>query len=82
MQDMQYCGDKGVNSMEIEVILNGTKEKVPVDTTISQLLVLENERDKHVVVELNNKYVFLQKYETTVVSDGDRIEFINPDFGG
>ncbi|HBE45618.1 MAG TPA: hypothetical protein DDW17_09325 [Deltaproteobacteria bacterium] len=66
----------------IEIILNGFKEKVPANITISQLISYINEKDSHVIVEINSKYVFPQFYSSTIVSDGDRVEFINPDFGG
>jgi len=33
-------------------------------------------------VEHNNQFVFVQEYASRTVSRGDRIEFINPNFGG
>jgi len=29
-----------------------------------------------------NRFIHPQAYHTTLISEGDRIEFINPDFGG
>jgi len=66
----------------IEIILNGYKEKVPENITIDKLISFFHEKDSHVIVELNNKYVSPHTYSSVVVSDGDRVEFINPDFGG
>jgi thiamine biosynthesis protein ThiS len=66
----------------IEIIFNGIKEKVPADTTIADLIRTMGEKDSGLVVELNNRFVFLQKYQETVLSEGDKVEFINPDFGG
>jgi len=67
---------------EIEIVFNGLKEKVPRNTTIIDLINQLNERDVGLIVEHNNKFVYPQKYSTTVLSDGDKVEFINPDFGG
>jgi thiamine biosynthesis protein ThiS len=43
---------------------------------------MSGEEDKHLVVERNHHFIHAQAYQTTVISEGDRIEFINPDFGG
>ena len=67
---------------KIEVIINGVKEIVPKDLTMAELIELFNEKDKGLIVEKNNRYVFPSKYKTTIVNNGDKIEFINPDFGG
>ena len=67
---------------EIEITINGLKEKVPEKSTISQLIAYFKEEDVHLIVEHNGQFVYPQKYTTTIVSDGDRIEFINPNFGG
>ncbi len=70
------------NGKEIEITFNGLKEKVPRNTTITDLIKQNNEHDKGLIVEHNNKFVYPQKYTITVLSDGDKVEFINPDFGG
>ncbi|MCX8109652.1 MAG: MoaD/ThiS family protein [Syntrophorhabdaceae bacterium] len=67
---------------EIEVVINGIKELVPEDITIAGLIELYNEKDIGLIVEQNNRYVFPQRYGSTIVKHGDKIEFINPDFGG
>lgn len=67
---------------EIEITLNGMKEKVPSDITISDLIRHMGEIDKHLVVELNNRFVHGYAYPSTILNGGDRVEFINPDFGG
>jgi thiamine biosynthesis protein ThiS len=67
---------------QIEIILNGLKERVSEGTTIARLMEMSGEKDKHLVVERNNRFVHSQAYQTTPLSEGDRIEFINPDFGG
>lgn len=67
---------------EIEITLNGFQEKVPRDSTLSDLLDLYQERDAHLIVERNGRFVYPRDYSATQVSAGDVIEFINPDFGG
>lgn len=66
----------------IEIIFNGFKEKVPAGTTIAELIDRAGEGDKHLVVECNNRFIHAQAYPATTLNEGDRIEFINPDFGG
>jgi len=34
------------------------------------------------IVEVNNRFVFPGDYGKTFLSEGDKVEFINPDFGG
>ena len=67
---------------KIEIIFNGVKEVVPENTTITYLIELTKEKDSGLIVEHNNRFVFPQKYLETVLSNGDKVEFINPDFGG
>ncbi|MBA4390024.1 MAG: thiamine biosynthesis protein ThiS [Syntrophus sp. (in: bacteria)] len=66
----------------IHVILNGFGEAIHRDTTIAQLVERREEYDVGLIVELNNKFIFPQDYGKTVVKEGDKLEFINPDFGG
>jgi thiamine biosynthesis protein ThiS len=66
----------------IEITVNGLTEKVPADSAIADLIEQFGERDPHLIVEHNGRFVFAQEYDTQTVSKGDRIEFINPDFGG
>lgn len=67
---------------EIEIIVNGFKEKVPENATISFLIARFEENDVHLIVERNGRFVYSQRYSSTTVSEGDRVEFINPSFGG
>ena len=71
-----------MNMAEIEIILNGIREKVPSGTTIADLISRAGEADRHLIVECNNRFVHGHTYPSTVLNDGDKIEFINPDFGG
>jgi thiamine biosynthesis protein ThiS len=71
-----------VGHNNIEIIVNGFKEKIPENSTISFLIAHFHEGDIHMIVEHNGRFVYPLQYAATIVSDGDRIEFINPDFGG
>ncbi len=67
---------------KVEVMINGMKEKIPLKMSIAQLIDFFEERDDHLIVECDGQFVFPQKYATTIVRNGDQIEFIHPSFGG
>lgn len=67
---------------DIEIILNGLKTKISPNTSIAQLICLMNENDSQIIVECNHQFIFPQKYSSTIISEGDTIELIQPDFGG
>jgi thiamine biosynthesis protein ThiS len=71
-----------VGKRKIEIVVNGAREEVPDDATIASLIEHFRERDVHLVIELNGQFVYPRHYERTAVKEGDRIEFINPNFGG
>ncbi len=66
----------------IQVIVNGYPEPVPAKASIDDLIRLFEEEDVHLIVELNGAFVYPGKYSQTLVTQGDRVEFINPNFGG
>lgn len=66
----------------IEVIINDFKEIVLKKTTLAQLIEMFEEKDAALIVEVNGRFIYPRKYGVTVVTAGDRIEFINPNFGG
>lgn len=66
----------------VKITLNGTEERFPRGITILALLHIVHEKDRHVMVELNNRYVAPNNYAKTMLSAGDKVELINPDFGG
>jgi len=68
--------------MRMEVIVNGFKERLPQKMTISELIKKYHEDDTHLIVEHNGRFIYPRHYTTTVISEGDLIEFINPNFGG
>jgi thiamine biosynthesis protein ThiS len=67
---------------EIEITFNGITEKVSPGTTVADLIARSEENDKNLIVERNNRFVHPHAYASTLVGHGDRIELINPDFGG
>ncbi|HDG98578.1 MAG TPA: sulfur carrier protein ThiS [Desulfobacterales bacterium] len=66
----------------ILIELNGFKEKVPSGLTIAELIKRFEEADTHLIAEHNGRFVYPKDYSSVIVKDGDRIEFINPSFGG
>lgn len=66
----------------IEIIVNGLCERVPENSTISQLMEWFEGNEAHIIVEHNCRFVYPHEYGTTIVSEGSRVEFISPDFGG
>jgi len=66
----------------IEITVNGMPEIVPSGISIADLIQRFGEEDPHLIVEHNGRFVFIQEYASRTVSWGDRIEFINADFGG
>jgi thiamine biosynthesis protein ThiS len=66
----------------IEVIVNGIKETLAENTTISQLIVGYKEGDVDLIVERNGRFVYPRNYAEIILLNDDRIEFINPNFGG
>ena len=66
----------------ITIDVNGFKEKVPSGLTIAELIERLEEGDTHLIVEHNGRFVYPKDYSSVIVKNGDRIEFINPNFGG
>jgi thiamine biosynthesis protein ThiS len=66
----------------IEIILNDLPQKVPADRSLEALIRDLEEADPDLIVELNGRFVYPRDYATTIVSGGDRLELINPNFGG
>jgi thiamine biosynthesis protein ThiS len=66
----------------IQIMVNGIMEEVPEGATLAFLIEQFQEKDPALIVEHNGRFVFRKHYSTTTVSPSDRVEFINPDFGG
>jgi thiamine biosynthesis protein ThiS len=66
----------------IEIYINDLLQKVPADSSLESLLQYLQEADPDLIVELNGKFVYPRDYAITIVSKGDQMELINPNFGG
>jgi thiamine biosynthesis protein ThiS len=66
----------------IEITVNGRKETVALNSTLSFLIHHFKEYDTDLIVEHNGRFVYPRRYAEVIVRQGDIIEFINPNFGG
>jgi len=66
----------------ITLIVNGFSETIPAKTSLAQLIVHLKEGDSDLIVEHNGRFVYPRQYPTTLLAGGDRVELINPNFGG
>jgi thiamine biosynthesis protein ThiS len=67
---------------DIAIIINGFEERVQAESTIDDLIRQFGEGDVDLIVERNGRFVYPQKYGKIVIEKEDRVEFINPNFGG
>jgi thiamine biosynthesis protein ThiS len=67
---------------EIHITVNGFSESVPAEASLAELIVRFKEGDADLIVELNGRFVYPRQYAATRIQAGDRLEFINPNFGG
>lgn len=58
------------------IILNGKKEELEKDMTVLELLKKKNIRPEVVTVEFNEGILARQEFETTLVKNNDKIEFV------
>jgi len=82
MNTIEGNHDRDDMELKIEITLNGMREKVLSGTSIRDLIVQSRENDKNLIVEKNNRFIHPHTYGSTILEDGDRVELINPDFGG
>ena len=66
----------------LTIVVNGFEETVPAGATLEGLIAHFQEADADLIVEHNGRFVYPRAYSSTTVASGDRIEFINPNFGG
>lgn len=71
-----------MNDNTVNIILNGFEEPIPRGSTIDDLIRRFGEGDVDLIVERNGRFVYPQRYGEIVAEKGDRVEFINPNFGG
>lgn len=66
----------------ITITVNGFPEQVPAGATLTELIERFREMDPDLIVEHNGRFVYPRHYAAVVVSTGDRVEFVHPNFGG
>jgi sulfur carrier protein len=60
-----------------KITLNGTSQELESSTTIAQLIALNNIFQPEMVsVQLNSEFVLREDFESTVLHDGDEIDFL------
>ncbi|MCS7150918.1 MAG: sulfur carrier protein ThiS, partial [Endomicrobia bacterium] len=62
--------------MSIKIKVNGKNEEIEGEILLSEFLKLKNIRPEVVTVELNGVIVQRKDYNTTLIKDGDEIEFV------
>ncbi len=63
--------------MSIEVEINGSKDSLPKELSVSELLSVKKvESPEMVSVELNGEFVERKSFSDTVIKAGDEIEFL------
>ncbi len=62
--------------MEITITVNGEKEQINAETSISQLLTARNIRPEVVTVELNDEIIQRDRYPGILLKAEDRVEFV------
>jgi cysteine synthase A len=62
--------------MAITIYLNGKKEEIEGDITLSALLAAKKIRPEVVTVELNEEIVSKENYQKTYLKPNDRLEFV------
>jgi thiamine biosynthesis protein ThiS len=67
---------------KIRIIVNGFAEEIETGTTLSALIELFREQSPSLIVEVNGRFVHPRDYDRRPVQSGDRVEMIQPAFGG
>jgi sulfur carrier protein len=66
----------------IKVSVNGQIQSIDLNITLKQLLVNLNYTTNSFAVAINTTFVPLDKYNTTIINDGDTIDILAPVQGG
>ncbi len=64
------------------IILNGNETEITDNCTVAQLLISKNIPTSGTAVACNDKVVKKSTHETTILSEGDRVEIIRAVAGG
>ncbi len=66
----------------MRVVINGQEQELPAETTVAELVARYNLRPEHVAVEVNCNLVTRRLFDSTALSDGDRVEIVTLVGGG
>ena len=66
----------------ITITVNGFDERLPAGIDLERLIAHLKEGDTDLIVEHNGRFVYPKDYPLTELVPGDRVELINPNFGG
>lgn len=67
----------------MKIILNNSDEELNAETlTVRQLLDIKNFTFKMLIIKVNGAIVKRDKYETTIINDGDNVDVIHLISGG
>lgn len=67
----------------LQIKFNGFPENFDVTVlTVQDLLDITKEDDPAVIVEINGRFIYRKDFNTALINEGDRVEFIHPSFGG
>lgn len=66
----------------MRLVINGLERDIPEPVTLRQLILTEGDTVEAVMVEVNGALVSVQDYESYTLREGDRVEIIQPAFGG
>ncbi len=67
---------KREDEMSIKILLNGKEEVLANEMSISELLKKKNIRPEAVTVELNEKIISRQDYQSILLKEEDTLEFV------
>jgi sulfur carrier protein len=66
----------------MRLIINGLERDIPEPVTLRQLIAAEGDTVDAVLVEVNGALVSRRDYDSHSLAEGDRVEIIQPAFGG
>jgi len=66
----------------LTIVVNGNQTDIPDSSTISDLIMQLGLKSERVAVELNKKIVRRVEWDSTTISEGDRLEVVHFVGGG
>lgn len=66
----------------MRIVVDGLPEEVDSGLTLAGLIEQRQEDSPHMIAEVNRRYVRREDYQSVILTEGDVVELIHPDFGG